>query len=321
MATSILDIPDTPNEMAAWLDLQLVGQDLAGLVAELAAVHRLSGPERSQTEAEAGRAWLGDACEAVLRNGLTAAPPDQVGQLLRHPGVLLGLQELILIEGGPYWEALIKRAQPSEAELPAGVRNALTVAEATLPLRSAVDQTEGAPPATRARSTLPLDAGQSGHEQTRTRRLLSIAVSLAAALLIAVAAWTLGPPADPAWGWNKPEALAAADPPAYFEQLARYADEWSLEKAESETQLQLRLEQLIAGCDRLIGASHASLEETDRTWLVEKCRAWREKLVEQQDALLATHDIAAVGAATDAIVAKLIVALNTHADELRRAVS
>src|SRR4051794_38034886 len=98
MTPRVLDMPDDPSELAPWLDRQLVGLDLAALVAELEVVHGRTSPAPAGGLAAALAGRLPD----VLRLGLTAAPRSALGVLLRHPRMLLDLQSRVLLEGGPY---------------------------------------------------------------------------------------------------------------------------------------------------------------------------------------------------------------------------
>jgi hypothetical protein len=148
-----------------------------------------------------------------------------------------------------------------------------------------------------------------------------VLATLAAGLLVAVASWSfLRPAAGPsaAWGWNRSDVFAAAAPDAYLDRLAGAAGEWSGADLDSEAALAARLRDLLAGCDRLIAAPHASLDDADRDWLVERCRAWRETIAGHADALAASHDVAAVRAAANATVEKLSAALRTRATDIRK---
>src|SRR5215213_8608898 len=96
MKLHVADIPENAADIPAWLEGQLLGPHLGELVAELAAVHR---PAAGATLDEA----LGDRRGDVLERGLGVLPPARVTRLLTNPWLLLALQELVLVEGGPYW--------------------------------------------------------------------------------------------------------------------------------------------------------------------------------------------------------------------------
>src|SRR5437868_494885 len=99
-----LEIPDDPADLPGWLEGQLLGFDLAALVAELEAVQP-PGPKPGATLPKI----LGGEREAVLDRGLAALPPERLRLLLRRPRLLLDLQELVLVEGGARWQELAAR--------------------------------------------------------------------------------------------------------------------------------------------------------------------------------------------------------------------
>lgn len=300
---TILNMPDAADEQAAWLDQQLVGSELATIVAELSAVHGSAAIPLSSISAEHARAWLGAAAESVLAGGLRGLPRERIAEALQTPLLLLSLQELVLIEGGDYWDGLLPDSTTTVG-LPDALRLAATAPTAAAPEKAEADLS-------------PTPKPRSAAAPQTSRRMLSLAAvaALAAAVLLAVGTWTASKP-EP-WGWNRPDALADADADLYLEQLAGFAEEWEAESPASEAALRTRLEQLIAGCDRLISAPHRPLDVRDKQWLVEKCQAWREKLAEQVVALDTSHDAPAVQTAVDEIVAKLSIALRTRAGEVR----
>jgi len=105
MIARVLDIPDDSTDMAAWLDRQIAGADLHEVVAELAAVHGAAAGRRSADTDEVSR-WLGPALPEVLARGTGGLDRRRMGELLRTPSLLPGLQELVFIEGGDYWQDL-----------------------------------------------------------------------------------------------------------------------------------------------------------------------------------------------------------------------
>jgi hypothetical protein len=96
-----LEIPDDAADLAGWLDGHLVGLDLSALVAELETIGRLG--ERPATPPLSLETILGKEREVVLARGLASLSQDRLRQLLRHPRLLLDLQELIRSSGRPYW--------------------------------------------------------------------------------------------------------------------------------------------------------------------------------------------------------------------------
>lgn len=316
MIARVLDIPDDPADMAAWLDRQLAGADLHEVVAELAAVHGAAAGRRPADADEVSR-WLGPALPDVLARGTGGLDRRRMGELLRAPRLLPGLQELVFVEGGDYWRELAERASPSG--LPAFDVERLA-SRASAPA-AAGDADIGPPAIDRQREAVigpgpaPVAAGHG-----RRNNGAAILAALAACLLIGVGVWSwraAAPPAAP-WGWNRADALAAAAPDAYLDRLAAGAAEWSAVQPATEAVLAGRLREMLAGCDRLIAAPHEPLAAADREWLVEKCRAWREKLAGHLAALAESHDVAAVQRDADATVEKLTAALRARAGEVRQ---
>lgn len=306
MISRVLDIPDDEVALAPWLDQQIVAPSLHEFVAELAAVHGASRPAGPAGRAAAA-AWLGDDLSAVLARGTAALGPARLRSLLRDPWLLPGLQELAFVEGADHWTNLVVRTSPTAAEAGAGLLRRLVVAGPARPLR------ESAP-------GLAVAAPRLDRERRSLGRAPGWLAALAACLLVAVATWSLlRPPVTGApWGWNRPDAFAAAAAPdAYLRGLADAAAEWSNVVPSAEPQLAGRLADLLAGCDRLIAAPHEPLAPADREWLVERCKAWREKIVGHVAALAESHDVVAVRHEADATVEKLVKALRTRAEEVR----
>src|SRR5271155_4211310 len=96
-----LEIPDDSAELPGWLEGQLLGFDLAALVAELEAIHGELGAKAIPLDR-----LLGTNRGAVLERGLSALPIETLHEFLRRPRQLLDLQELVLVEGGAYWQGL-----------------------------------------------------------------------------------------------------------------------------------------------------------------------------------------------------------------------
>ncbi|MFH5806798.1 hypothetical protein ACG2DA_22355, partial [Alienimonas sp. DA493] len=122
-------MPDAPSARGPWLDRALVGRGLDQLVAELEALGAVAA-ETPAAEAEPDRselnAALGPHREAVLEEGVAAAPAGLVAALLARPALLITLRSLVLEEGGPHWDAV---AAEDPELLAAAERVAAAVAE------------------------------------------------------------------------------------------------------------------------------------------------------------------------------------------------
>jgi hypothetical protein len=292
------DIPDDPAGLPGWLDRHLVGLDLAALVSELEAVHGSVAMESVPLEQV-----LGDRRSGILAQGLTVLPPNRLRTLLRHPRLLPDLQELILIEGGPYWQDL----EPLSAEQQG------LVERGRMGLREYLS-TEPKPDASRP-EVLVMERPASWY---RRRWVMSVAAAAAivAAPLVYDQFKTPDSPLTAAigWGWNRPEALPQDVPPAtYLNRLADGAGEWFAKRPEDPAALAKRITEFRLGCSTLIGAEHRPLSAEDRLWLVEKCRAWAAKLDGHLAAVEAGRAPSEVRAEADETIQKLIEALRERA--------
>ena len=109
---TILDMPESPTELGGWLDRILMSDDLAKVVDELTVVHQSADEAISVEQA---RDWLGDSFSAVMASGLGAISQSRRRQLLLRPSLLPAMQELALINGGPYWNQLVSVVPAAEA--------------------------------------------------------------------------------------------------------------------------------------------------------------------------------------------------------------
>src|SRR6516165_1735124 len=101
MTLNAFEIPDNPAELAAWLERQLTGLNLAAIASELAAVHG------SPTDSDSSiRALFGDNLDSVLQNGLGTVPAKDVQRLLVEPALLLEMHGIISAQGGEYWDRI-----------------------------------------------------------------------------------------------------------------------------------------------------------------------------------------------------------------------
>jgi hypothetical protein len=286
-----LDIPDEAAKLASWLESQLVGLDLSALVAELEAVHgRATGLAEPPWSLET---ILGNQREAVLAHGLGTLSQDRLRQLLRHPRLLLDLQELIASADQPYWR---RRAEATALQDPAPEQRAAIDRDWAWLTANVIEQ-----PPTSLSVPLRADAVgspaapyQAQHSSRFRWRLGSIA-SLAAAAAVVLAILTVyrwpgrdqnenrpgvgvGASAS-GWGWSRPDALPQDLPrDAYLNHLADGAQAWFNKRPADRAALAQRITEFRQGCTALIQSPHRPLPAGDRAWLVDKCRAWAAKL-------------------------------------------
>ncbi len=105
-------------------------------------------------------------------------------------------------------------------------------------------------------------------------------------------------------------------PGAYLNRIADAAAEWFNQRPEGPIDLARRLGELRQGCSVLILSPHKPLSAQDRTWLVEKCRAWAAKLDAHLVSLEGGTAAPKVRDEADATVDKLIKALRERASAL-----
>jgi hypothetical protein len=195
------------------LEKYLMGLDLAELVAALppgrpgpgedfgpagpprtrspsGAPGRRPGPDEDfdegADEPDRAREALGEYLPAVLHAGLRVVPPDVLRRFLDTPGLLLGLQALLLLEGGPYWES-VGRSAPGVSDLRPPPLERLEAL-----LRKA-PKGQPQPPAAPPPAVLPLPAAASAPAQAAPHRAPSswrwaTRAAVAASLVIAVGA-------------------------------------------------------------------------------------------------------------------------------------
>lgn len=297
MTLFALDIPDEPAQLPRWLENHLIGHHLGDLVAELSAVH--GAPSADQPSV---RDLLGERLGGVLEGGLRVLPPGMLRKLLVRPSLLLELQELVFVHGGPYWDRATGSATSVQNQVDRGRRRL----EEFLAAGDGAEEPE--------RSAL-----LSPRPLAWYRRPWVVGLATAAAVLLAVFFYhTYGPPGErptpDAWGWNTPGALPENVPAdVYLNRLADAAEEWFRQRPEGPVALARRIAQLRQGCSVLILAEHPALPPEDRRWLVERCRAWADKLDKHLAAVEAGRDPVQVREEADDTVTKLTRALRDRA--------
>jgi hypothetical protein len=313
MKLRALDLPDDPAELAPWLERQVVGGDLADLVAELEVVHARS----SGAEPPALDTVLSGHLPSVLHQGLGELPRPALGTLLRNPRLLLELQERVLLEGGDHWSDLaredpevLRRVDASWKDVESRIRQA-TSREF------------------RAPETLPIERPLSVTRPPRVGLIMAWAKCATIAASVLAFLFTverlnpekrpatpnvIAKKASPDWGWNTPGLLTRVEPPAaYLTHLADAANEWFDKRPETPGDLAFRLGELRTGCTRLIVARNTSLQPADQAWLVNHCRDWAAKLDKAVHDLEQGDPVDRVRSEVDAIVTRLIGVLRDRA--------
>ncbi|MCG6156057.1 hypothetical protein [Rubinisphaera margarita] len=312
MTIQILNIPDTRQELATWLDRQLVDLHLAQLVAELDYVAEdLNPPDfdvDSLDEILSGRR------DAVLESGLRVLDYEQCAALLTCPALLLELQELVLIHGGRYWQRLLESDAPAPQQVEKASRKSEPKSAPVLlePVKSA----------------------------SSSRNYASWIVAVATLVIVVSAGvWYRAPDLPPVnqvveedppkqtaeadstmiastWGFDNPAGFDDSQTPSqYLNQLAEMASAWFNKRPESAEDLKVRLAQFRHGCETLLEAPHVALAPEDREWLRERCRTWAEK-IETHHAAVESDNVLAVREEADETINRLINALRMKATEV-----
>jgi hypothetical protein len=255
---------------------------------------------------------VGEQLAHVLVSGLRVLRPDLLRRFLVQPGLLLDLQERVVIEGGPYWERVAQLSPEMENLIERGwhgISEKLGNAATDTPAA-----TDDEPPA-----TVPLRPRSASWF---TRPWL-VSLATAAAVLLGVFVYQhYHQPAQPevatAWGWNRSDALPRDVPAqAYLNRLADEANEWFAQRPEGNDAVALaqRLAEMREGCSVLILSQHHPLDETTSKELVERCKKWAGQFDQQLTALEGGAKPEAVREQTDNTVRTLIKWLRNEAEK------
>jgi len=235
---AILDMPESSAKLGEWLDRALMSEGLARLVDELTVIHQTADEAVSIEQA---RDWLGDSFSVVMERGLGELGHARLKELLKRPNLLPAIQELALIDGGAYWNSLMR-------EIP--VADGATVTRpSSQPNRRWLFALASLAVAASIAAFIAIDAGRdNGGLKPLPHSDLTI---------------TRGTPSknvnpsggeDKPWGWNRTDLLDGVNSPSEIPgRLADGLNEWfSLSKgADSDLQtFSLHVNELWAGCEQ-----------------------------------------------------------------------
>ena len=273
MKLHLLEIPAETQDLAAWVEQQIMAPTFGEFAAQLQVIHSYDNPGASQLELNQ---ILGETQGYVVEYGMVSCSSKQIRQLLSNPEALLELQGMIFEHGSQYWlgKAGNQSVQPQ-------ILNAL---------KTQIQEAENAVGLAPSRSTnRPANVGRfTRANSTSTRRAFGWkALAIAAGLLVmGTVGWNmLSPPDQPAvakWGWQSEDAMPkTATPGEYLAKLSAGGNAWFDREVENTEDYIKRLTELRTGCEILINAEHLVLSSDDRQWLVDKCKSWKVKFDQQ----------------------------------------
>ncbi len=292
----VLNVPEKPDEIVAWIERMLCSNDIGRLVAQLQAVH--GEPERAVKLDD----LLQGKTQEVMQRGLAALPPPAIQNLLQQPRLLLDLQEFAFNEGSPYWDKLIAEGQ-CETDF--------------VSLTQEVLRNElGASPETTVepRPRAPM----------RGMAVYAAALALTAAAVIAIYIGVTGDdvPEEPShqitWGWLSEDAFPRdVSAAVYLNTLANGGEEWSAQRPKTRAAVEQRLREFRDGCDQLLAASHQPLAPEDRDLLVQRCKRISGKLdAYLHDLTFPDNDPLVIRGYVDELIKQFVDRLREHAKDV-----
>lgn len=266
------DLPDSLDELAPWLEAQIVGLHLAELVAELAAIQQVRN-----LPADSVRNILGDSTLQDLKSsGLKMLPAKTIRKLIHQPYYLLDLQELILSEGGRYWQQV-----PRSDEAQAASKISWQLLQPKLTENPLATSSQA------ASAEVAMPSASHPEASAWYWRPWPWVVNIATAATVFVAVYyafrvapdDLNKPQTSKLVWTSPDDLSRpTSPEQYWRRLASVKQWWFSEKPANKVQLALRMGQLSEGCSVLILQEHKPLPPADADRLTKKCREWASEL-------------------------------------------
>ncbi len=321
----LLDIPDDDGEITDWLEDLLVSRNFGETISQLAFLSGLDGLQKTDGDNLADTAPVTEALkQTIVAHGISPLNTDQRSVLLNNPVVLIELNQRIFETGSDYWMQRIASADAGEDQFLKQVA-AVNFGDGDPSQRSSV-----ATEAAEATDTTDLTNVTRLESDSATRptlggltrrQLLTVAASILAVLCGAYLFQNAGSQNDQPWGWQSASALpAGVSSDRYLQSIVDSAEQWFDRDSGSSRQLAANLQSLSAGCQRLIDAPHQPLSADQRTWLIEKCRLWKDDI----DRLLINVQAPGVDAdkttllknAADDLVSRIALAIKNRAEEI-----
>lgn len=321
----MLDMPDEPRDRARWIEDRVVSHSLGDLIATIEGFQRLSDDDAADPSdvpvATAFEDWIAQNGNAIRNDGLAMLPEAAIDELTTRPQMLGELQVWTASQVDGYWNDRWNESSTQFDPEPVigRFRRHLTDAQHR-PISDASGSVVSSPT---SNATLPVGSvnrNDAEAEPVSRRRDWSIALAVAATLLLGLGVWsTFGRDAPVDWGFGRVGVLTAERPPAdYLESLAEAVQEWFDERPEDAEALRTRLIELSEGCQRVLDAPHEQLADNDRDWLIRHCRRWKLRVDELRTDLAAGNVGFADGVeSAEEIVDRLTAGLDARAASLR----
>ncbi len=272
MSTVLLDIPAETKDWPDWLERQLVGLRLGELIAQLKLL-----VENSPSPSPSLEQVCGGKFDAVIRDGLKVLSTKEIGQLMKHPDLLLDLQEKVFVSGSRYWDSIpITKEHQDFADQQVTAVLAKIREQGNLAGSAKTDVVTAPPVDNRSFPVTDLSVAKPEETSAASTKSVSrrvwVALATAAVLLFVVREFWPVPKSNP-WGFNKSDvALTQLKDGAYLNFLAELCGEWYNKVPQKLPDLSTRLAQFKRGCDNLSQAPHLQLSDpTQREWLSSEC--------------------------------------------------
>ena len=325
MMIQSLERPDTMPELAHWLERQLVGDDLGTLIAELRSVSPSNG-----SDAPSLNELLGSNFTEVLHAGLGALSEDQLRTLFRYPDRLLELQELVLIEGGNYWDD-VPRTKTLVADSERNWETLQNSLASPVPKKLVLTSNNLANAEAVETSSSQQGNGKAARQRGNDKPILNPSSDarepavpgpgwlrlVAATFLVGLGiGWLMSPGETKGMAWTRPGVFRQTnDRKEFLTRLATLAHEWFDKRPTTAAEMAERLVEFRHGC-ALLQLNQAAIPAADHDWLLGDCRKWSDELDRQLIALEQGASLNMVKASVDATIQKLIDKLRDKASKI-----
>lgn len=268
MSLTLFQIPENHAEWPKWLEQQIIGLQLSQFVSELRGVNAPNQPPVKLDEV------FRDKLASIESHGLIELSSEQLSLFFQHPELLEQLQDHVFLCASDYWDNLsgsdsddmVIQANASKSRIHLQQELGKTIpAEGLSPDKLNSDKT----------NPEIIDAAR----KSRLGRYSawSAAIAIAASVLFLI----LQNPIEtkPGWGFEKNGLLTAeVSGSQYLNLLSGASADWFNKRPTDTQTLIARLQDYSRGCQQLLEAPNQQLDDSNREWLFEKCKTWKDKI-------------------------------------------